>query len=480
MHRIQFVWNSSMAFAGLSLLSGQSLASIIPNSTNSFPTQRPPIGKRTFTSRTIEATILQVKQNIADKELAWMFENCFPNTLDTTVDFELPDGKPDTFIITGDIDAMWLRDSTAQVWPYIPFITKDQKLKHLVLGLVNRQVKCVLRDPYANAFYKDLSRASHWQSDVPTPIPGVHERKWEIDSLCYVIRLSDAYYKLTSDQSVFDDNWDKAMRLIVQTFRTEQRKDGTSPYRFTRKTTAMIDAPIFDGSGRPIKPIGLICSMFRPSDDATMYPYLIPSNIFASLSLHQLHYIYKHILHDEDFAEECKAFADEIDQAVKKYAIADHQHFGEIYAYEVDGFGNKVFMDDANVPSLMSLAYLGAHKPTDSIYQNTRRFLLSDSNPYYLKGTAAEGQASPHTGKEKIWPMGIILRAMTSTSKKEITYCLQMLKATHADTGFMHEAFHKDDPSDYNRSWFAWANTLFGELIIKIANEHPDILAKAL
>jgi hypothetical protein len=237
----------------------------------------------------------------------------------------------------------------------------------------------------------------------------------------------------------------------------------------------MIDAPPFEGTGRPVKPTGLICSMFRPSDDATLFPFLIPSNIFAVLSLRQLSEIYNTVLNDSSFAKECADLANEVDSAVKKYGISEHLDFGEIYAYEVDGFGNKVFMDDANVPSLMSLAYLEA-QTDDLVYKSTRKFLLSDSNPYYLKGTAAEGQASPHTGKEKIWPMGIILRAMTSRDKDEIVYCLKMLKNTHAGTGFMHEAFHKDNPNDFNRKWFAWANTLFGELIIKIYNEQKDIL----
>ena len=373
---------------------------------------------------------------------------------------------------------MWLRDSTAQVWPYMPLITKEIKLKNLILGLINRQVKCILTDPYANAFYKDLSKESSWISDTPSPSPGIHERKWEIDSLCYAVRLSHKYYELTDDASVFDENWDKAMRLIVKTFKTEQRKDGSSAYSFSRKTTAMLDAPVFEGSGRPIKPTGMICSMFRPSDDATLYPYLIPSNIFAVLSLQQLSGIYKDVLKDNAFAKECDKFAIEIDNAINKYGVFKHLNFGKIYAYEVDGFGNAVFMDDANVPSLMSLAYLGAHKTSDRIYKNTREYLLSDSNPYFLKGTYAEGQASPHTGKEKIWPMGITLRAMTSTDDDEIISCLNTLKATHADTGFMHEAFHKDDPKDFNRAWFAWANTLFGELIIKIKNERPGILSE--
>ncbi len=333
-----------------------------------------------------------------------------------------------------------------------------------------------MKDPYANAFYKDLNKKSHWQSDEPTPIPGVHERKWEIDSLCYVVRLSDQYYKLTGDASIFDDDWDAAMRLIVKTFITEQRKNAESTYYFKRKTTNMIDAPAFYGTGRPVKPNGMICSMFRPSDDATLYPYLIPSNIFAVFSLRQLAEIYAANLNNTEFSGLCTALANEVEFAVQKFGIAEHPAYGKIYAYETDGFGNHLFMDDANVPSLMSLAYLGANHPDDELYMATRRFLLSDSNPYFLTGKAASGQGSPHTGKESIWPMGIILRAMTSEDPQEISDCLAMLKSTHAGTGFMHESFHKDDASEFTRSWFAWANTLFGELIIKVLNEHPNLL----
>ncbi len=475
MDRRKFLRNNSLIIAGLGLAPFGTIANIT-NKDRVYTSMRPAVNKRSFVSDEVENTIAEIKSNIVDKEIAWMFENCYPNTLDTTVDYEIIDGKPDTFIITGDIDAMWLRDSTAQVWPYMPMINKDKKIKNLIAGLVNRQVKCVLTDPYANAFYKDLNKVSHWAGDFPSPKNGVHERKWEIDSLCYVVRLSQKYYELSGDKSIFDKNWDKAMRLIVKTLRTEQRKDGTTPYRFRRNTSAMIDAPLFDGTSRPIKPTGMICSAFRPSDDATMYPYLIPSNIFAVQSLIELSNIYLKVIRDEKFSVVCNDFAMEVKEGINKYAIGTHLNFGEIYAYEVDGFGNKNFMDDANVPSLMSLEYLGAHKAYEPIYKNTREFLISDSNPYYLRGTAAEGQASPHTGKDKIWPMGITLRAMTSVDKNEIKFCLKQLRATHGGTGFMHEAFHKDNPKDFNREWFAWANTLFGELIIKISNEHPEIL----
>tara|TARA_B100001142_G_scaffold54231_1_gene52531 strand:+ start:21105 stop:22544 length:1440 start_codon:yes stop_codon:yes gene_type:complete len=473
MKRRKFLKNASLA--GIGLTSYRLLAQT-ENNIDGYITNRPNTNDRTFTSLAVEETIKFIKSKISDPQLSWIFENCYPNTLDTTVDYEVIDGKPDTFIITGDIDAMWLRDSTAQVWPYLPLVTKDEKIKNLIKGLINRQAKCVIRDSYANSFYKDLTKVSDHNKDIPTPIAGVHEQKWEIDSLCYVIRLSYNYYKLTKDDSIFDENWIKSTKLIYDTFLTEQRKDGKSPYTFIRNGTAMVDAPLFSGTGRPFKPNGLICSMFRPSDDATMYPFLIPSNIFASISMKQLSEIYKEQKIDELFSEKCLEMSIEIDNSVKKHAIKEHLDFGKIYSYEIDGFGNNLYMDDANVPSLMSLAYLDSKFKDDKIYLNTRKFLLSNNNPYFLKGKAAEGQASPHTGKDKIWPMGIILRAMTSNDDDEIKKCLKMLVNTHANTGFMHEAFDKDNPNNYFRSWFAWANTLFGELIIKIQNERVHLL----
>ena len=473
MKRRRFIKNLSLAGIGFS-----GIQSVRSNNKqfDVYVSNRPPLEERTFTSVAVEEQIKLVKSNVTDSQLSWIFENCYPNTIDTTVDYEVIDGKPDTFIITGDIDAMWLRDSTAQVWPYLPLVKKDEKIKNLIKGLINRQAKCVIRDPYANSFYKDLKKISAHNKDIPTPIAGVHEQKWEVDSLCYVIRLSYNYYKLTGDNSIFDQTWIKSSKTIYETFLTEQRKNGKSPYRFIRNGTAMVDAPVFSGTGRPFKPNGMICSMFRPSDDATMYPFLIPSNIFAKISMHQLSEIFLNEKIDLIFSKKCKSMSIEIDNAIKKYAIRKHLNFGEIYSYEIDGFGNNLYMDDANVPSLMSLAYLDPKFEKDKVYQNTRKFLLSENNPYFLRGKAAEGQASPHTGKDKIWPMGIILRAMTSKDDDEIKKCLKMLVNTHAGTGFMHEAFDKDDPSNYFRSWFAWANTLFGELIIKISNERPHLL----
>lgn len=476
MDRRKFLINNSKVALGMTLIPAAGFSIADNFNFKKYKSNRPPLNERTFTSDVVEETIKKVKASIADAELAWIFENCYPNTLDTTVDYEVIDGKPDAFVITGDIDAMWLRDSTAQVWPYMPLIDKDPKIKNLILGLINRQVKCILTDPYANAFYKDLTRISKWSTDIPTPKPGVHERKWEIDSLCYFVRLSYHYFKISGDNSFMDSDWDKAAKLVVKTFRTEQRENGTSPYSFSREHSMTVGLAQFYGKGAPTKYTGLIHSIFRPSDDGTLLPYLVPSNIFAYVSLEQLSELYTINGKDNDFSDACMSFSNQVKLAVEKHAIKEHVDFGKIYSYEVDGFGNNLFMDDANVPSLMSLAYIGGHSPKDRIYKNTRKFLISDSNPWFLRGKAAEGQSSPHTGRENIWPMGIILRGITSEDENEIKMCLRMLKKTHADTGFMHESFHKDDAYNFSRSWFAWANTLFGEFVIKVYNERPWIL----
>lgn len=469
MKRRDFISNSAIAASALLFAD-----KINAFSKDDFVSKRPALKDRKFVSKAVEVRIAEVKSAIKDKELAWMFENCFPNTLDTTVEIGERNGKPDSFVITGDIHALWLRDSTAQVTPYLSLVKDDKDLQNLIKGLIHRQAYSVLLDPYANSFNKGDEIGT--PDDKPLNKPGVWERKWEVDSLCYVIRLSYQYWKATADLSAFDDEWKNAMRLIVKTFKTEQLKTGKSPYKFIRKTDWMIDAPAFHGAGRPVKPVGLIRSAFRPSDDSTDLSFLIPSNAFAVVELRHLAEIFKTVFKDNDFAKECSDLANEVDTAIKKYAIFNVENHGEIYAYEIDGFGGRMLMDDANVPNLISLPYLGYVKADDRIYQNTRKFLFSENNPYFFKGKIAEGIASPHTGLERIWHLGIIMRAMTSNDEKEIFDCLATLKRTHAGTGFMHESFNPNDPKDFTRSWFAWANTIFGELILKIYNERRAIL----
>ena len=439
-------------------------------------TGRPAPQDRRFTSRAVEETIREVKGVLGDAEMATLFENCFPNTLDTTVDHGEVDGRPDTFVITGDIEAMWLRDSTAQVWPYLPLMDGDAELTRLIAGVLNRQTRCILIDPYANAFNKEPGE-SPWKDDLTEMKPELHERKWEIDSLCYPIRLAHRYWALTRDASVFDDAWRDAMRLVVRTFREQQRKEGHGPYKFQRVTGWQTDTVAGSGYGNPIRPVGLIVSTFRPSDDATTFPFLVPSNHFAVVSLRQLGELAEAHGLGADFAAECRALAAEVDEALRAHAVVSHPALGQVWAYEVDGFGNRHHMDDANIPSLLSLPYLGACAKDDPLYRRTRAFVLSEYNPYFFRGTAGAGVGGPHAGMDRIWHLGLIMQALTSTADAEIGGILATLKRTHAGTGFMHESFHKDDPSDFTRSWFAWANTLFGELVLTVLEERPHLLA---
>lgn len=441
-----------------------------------YTTNRPPVQDRLFHSDAIEKKIQEVKRMLTNPYLAWMFENCFPNTLDTTVHYRLLDGEDDTFVYTGDIHAMWLRDSGAQVWPYVQFANSDVQLKKMIRGVIFRQWKCINIDPYANAF-NDGATGGPWMSDDTDMKPELHERKYEIDSLCYPLRLAYHYWKVTGDASIFNDQWIQAITNIVKTFKEQQRKDGPGPYRFMRKTERQLDTMSNNGYGHPVKPVGLIVSSFRPSDDAATYQFLIPANFFAVTSLRKAAEILETVNREGALADECRMLAGEVDEALKKYATYDHPRYGTIYAFEVDGFGNQLFMDDANVPSLLGMAYLGDVDLNDPVYQNTRRFVWSEDNPYFFHGTAGEGIGGPHVGYDMVWPMSIMMKAFTSQDDAEIKTCVEMLMATDAGTGFMHESFHKNDAAKFTRAWFAWQNTLFGELILKlIDNGKLDLL----
>lgn len=439
---------------------------------------RPAQPERRFRSAVIERAISTMRTATGSPELAELFENCFPNTLDTTVFPGSFRGKPDTYVITGDIDAMWLRDSAAQVWPYLAFATQDPALLELLEGVIRRQARLIQIDSYANAFTRDpddapLKWAVHDRTEMRH---GVAERKWEIDSLCYPVRLAYGFWKTTGSRTPFDSEWLAAAKRIVATFREQQRMNDQGPYRFERNTTKPSGTLALDGYGNPVKPNGLICSGFRPSDDACMYPFFIPANLFAALTLERIAEMAAAIYSDEIFAQECTGFAEEVRAAVKQYGIVHHATYGDILAYEVDGYGNTLSMDDANAPGLLSLAYLKLVEKNDPLYQRSRAFSLSLDNPYFFRGTAGEGIGGPHIGRDYIWPMSILMRALTSSSDAEIEGCLRTLCTTTAGTNYMHEAFQKNDPEKYTRPWFAWANGLFGELMVKLHSERPALL----
>lgn len=442
-----------------------------------YVSKRPVLEKRAFVSSAVERKLDEVVAKIADDKLKWMFINCFPNTLDTTVKFKMRDGYPDTFVITGDINAMWLRDSSAQVQNYLSLAAEDEALREMIKGLINRQLDCILLDPYANAF-NDGPTASGWQTDATEMRKEVNERKWEIDSLCYPIRLIYLYWKATGDDSVFNAKWEKAMALILKTFQEQQRKENDGPYSFERHTGNAIGT-LVNRTGNPVNPVGMVVSCFRPSDDATIFGFLVPSNMFIVASMRQLSGIIRTTGNGKNLLNQTERLKKEVDEAIQKYGIVNHPVFGKIYAYEVDGYGGCNLMDDANNPSLLSVPYFGYVNADDPVYQNTRKFVWSKHNPYFFKGTVAEGIGGPHCGKDKIWPMSIISKALTSEDKEEIAECLRVLVNTDGNTGFIHESFHKDNPADFSRGWFAWANTLFAELVLKISEKYPELLLES-
>lgn len=461
------------------LITGAGALSLISSpmfaQTGACTEMRPLPANRRFRSEAVEAYIASTRRVIRDPVLATIFANCFPSTLDTTVQPGTFEGQPDTSVITGDIPAMWLRDSSAQVWPYLPLISKDGSLRALLEGVIRRQTRCLLIDTYANCFMADLNAPPlEWSRKDKTDMKqGVGERKYELDSLCYPIRLAHGYWRNTGDTRPFDSAWKLAMQRVLKTMRVQQRREGDGPYRFQRNSANPTDT-LVNGIGNPVKPVGLIASGFRPSDDACIFSFLVPANLFAVTSLRQLAIMSNSILHDARMANQATDLADEVQAALQQHAIVPTSS-GTIWAYEIDGFGGHVLMDDANVPSLLSLPYLES-SPDAALYARTRSFVWSGENPWFLCGSAGEGVGGPHIGRDNIWPMSQIIYALTSNSSAQIKRSIQMLKASAAATGFMHESYNRNNPAVFTRAWFAWANTLFGELIATTAQRRPELL----
>ena len=397
------------------------------------------------------------------------FNAGFANTLTTTVRRH-DDGT--TFLLTGDIPAMWLRDSSAQFRPYLAVAVDDPELTALITGLVRQQFRFINIDPYANAFNETPSGAT-WDPNDQTDSfgPWLWERKYEVDSLCYPIQLAWLLYRNTGTTSHFDDAFVSGIRRILDVFETEL-DHSNSHYRFFRPNDDPRDSVPNHGTGGPFAVTGMTWSGFRPSDDACVYGYLIPSNMFAVVTLGYTAEIMREIYKNGEVAARAEKLASEIRAGIEKYGVVEHPKFGKMYAYETDGLGNYVFMDDANVPSLMSIPYLGYCSADDEIYKNTRAFVLSKENPYYYEGTAAKGVGSPHTPPEYIWHIALSMQGLTSRDPEECKALLHMLKTTDDGKGFMHEGFHKDDPSKFTRPWFAWSNSLFSEFVLKCIDEN--------
>ncbi|MDO4448600.1 MAG: glycoside hydrolase family 125 protein [Lachnospiraceae bacterium] len=407
----------------------------------------------------------EIREKAADfPELLEIFENCYNNTLNTTVR-RMEDGT--THVITGDIPAMWLRDSAAQLRPYIFPAKNNEEIRELIAGLVRRQFFYICIDGYANAF-NEKPDGSCWEKDDPDQDPWVWERKFEIDSLCYPIQLAYLLWKNTGCITQFDENFQKGAKRILEIFHTEQYHEENSSYRFRRQNSYFQDTLSRDGRGALVKSgTGLIWSGFRPSDDACTYGYLIPSNMFAVVVLGYLEEIEREYWKDPELEKEAGRLKEQVYRAVEKEGKTLTEEFGMIYAYETDGFGMYNLMDDANVPSLLAMDYLGypAEKETK---ENTRRFLLSSANPYYFKGKRAAGIGSPHTPSDYIWHIAMAVEGLTEASRERKIEILKNMADTTAGKKVMHEGFCCEDDSRYTREWFSWANAMYSELFLDV------------
>lgn len=415
----------------------------------------------------LEEATLPVYEKLIGKgreKLAQMYRQCFRSTWDTTL--QRSDGT--VFLITGDIPAMWLRDSSAQVYHYLPYAKRYPEVMEAIQGLLKRQFQYIALDPYANAFNREAS-SKHGFSDRTNwsrnQEPWIWEHKYEVDSLCYPIRLAYDFWKETGDMAWCDGTFRNVAETILKVWTTEQHHMEQSPYYFERTDCPPSDTLTNEGKGAPVAYTGMTWSGFRPSDDACQYGYLIPSNFFAARSLEQLAEIVRALMRDPTIANRAGKLREEILNGIAQHAVIRHPAYGEVYTYEVDGLGNYLLMDDANVPSLLSLPYLGCVDADDPIYQNTRKMILSDANPYYYQGAAARGIGSPHTPRDYIWPISLCMQGLTSNDRSEIMSLADMLESMDAGTCLMHEGVHKDDPAQYTRPWFAWANSLLSEFV---------------
>ncbi|MDI9485836.1 MAG: glycoside hydrolase family 125 protein [Bacillota bacterium] len=395
-----------------------------------------------------------------ESEIAKVFRNTFSDTLENTVE-ELPDGS--VFVVTGDIPAMWLRDSAAQFRPYL--VLKDGRIEEIIRGIIKRQFFYINHDPYANAFNREENGRGH-QDDLTEMTPLIWERKYEIDSLCYPVQLAYLFWKATGRTDCFDAGYARAVDRILDLWKTEQNHASDSPYTFQRRDCVPSDTLPNGGKGTPVGYTGMTWSGFRPSDDAAKYGYLVPANMFAAVVLGYVEEIAVKVTKHLPQAEKAAELAREIRAGIEQYGKVEHPEFGLVYAYETDGLGNYNFMDDANVPSLLSTPYLGYLPADDEVYLNTRALILSSANPYYYSGRKARGIGSPHTPENYVWHIALAMQGLTSTDRREKREMLELMANTHGGTGLMHEGFHVDDPARYTREWFSWANSMFCELVL--------------
>ena len=459
---------------------------------------RPDYDKRSFISEAVDKYIEELETKFTDQTLYKIFTNCYPNTLDTTVEYD--EETKETFIITGDIKAMWLRDSSLQIYPYLKHCTKDEKLTNMIRGLFKKQISYILFDPYANAFNKEPLE-SPWANDitykrdkdgnfVKAMNENLWERKFEIDSMIFPLYSMIIYYQFTKDFTLFNlPNFFEMLSLIITVIKKELRgtddedKTGGHEYSFQRNNPEPFDSLHF-GRGNPCKTCGLIKTSFRNSDDSALFPFNIPENCLVVSTFKLL----LECLNDKSMdaklkqkfgavEDDLKDIAESVEKAIYEHGVITDLKTGEKYfAFEVDGYGNSYFIDEPGYPNLISLPFFKFCSPSDEIYLNTRKRILSEQNPYFMKGKFGEGCSSSHANRRYIWPLFTIMQGITANTEEEIKKCLNMLIESAGDTYFMHESYDVDDVNTFTREWFAWANSFFGVFVDEIIQRCPSLV----
>ena len=362
------------------------------------------------------------------------------------------------FVITGDIPAMWLRDSSAQIQPFMRLLDVPE-VERTVRGVVREQWRCIALDPYANAFNAGTTGAHFDPNDLDLS-PDLWERKYEIDSLAFPVRLSHQLWRSTGDASHLDTAVHEGCRSIVSQWRLEQDHE-RSEYRHVRPSEPVDTLPR-DGRGAPVAVTGMTWSGFRPSDDATTYGYNVPAQLMAVSALNAIVSFATEVWQDRSLGDQAQQLAREIAAGVERFG-----RDGDHYLYEVDGLGGQLAMDDANMPSLLSLPLTSDVSAQDPTYLATRQWVLSEANPFFYQGTYASGVGSPHTPKGYVWHIALAVQGLTG-DLEEARRCLTTILATDAGTGMTHEGFDPDRPEAFTRPWFSWSNSMACELMMDI------------
>jgi hypothetical protein len=450
-----------------------------------LPYMRPDPACRTFNSTSVEKVILDMKSRLKDPDVARLFENTFPNTLDTTVKY-YNERENLAFIITGDITAQWLRDTGNQFAHYHTLLSVDTDLANLVKAVINNEARYVSQYPYCGAFQPPPESGlgpsvNNWAIDVlvnpPVDNQTVFECKYELDSLCGFIKLSSSYYEATKDASMMNAEWlaaiDQIFRVINEQSQASFDTDWNfiSYYNWTGLSGSLAGAVNNGGNGEPKGYTGMVGTHHRPSDDLSTFAFLTPANAMLSVQLTNLATILDHAGVAPNVSSQAKHWSKTIEQAVWEYTVVDG-----IFAYETNGLGSRYVMDDANVPSLLSLPYLGFLDMNHPDYVKTKKMLMSRGNPYYAKGRNFGGVGGPHIDVWNPWPMSQVTNIFGANDDEEILTSLYTIVNNTGGLGLIHESINIYNVSDYTRPWFAWANSYFSEMLLDLAQRKPHLI----